>query len=214
MNLPMHWRDKGKRDRPKLATYSKETNGKTPNTISYADFEAAFLTWLDELDWASVIDAADSEEIKAFEAKVGSLDLAISRDSQRVETIIDALVDLPSPALKARLAATESALVAAKSEREEAATLNGPPRRPTTPCKCCISFTGKWSIRKWRSVRRFHLHPQAKVFFGTIEWGRAFLSGLPPSTKQKALRHQSDTKAPRKRGGEIPDSSNREARIY
>jgi len=38
-----------------------------------------------------------------------------------VETIIDALVDLPSPALKTRLAATESALVAAKSEREEAA---------------------------------------------------------------------------------------------
>jgi hypothetical protein len=38
-----------------------------------------------------------------------------------VETIIDALVDLPSPALKARLAATESALAAAKSEREEAA---------------------------------------------------------------------------------------------
>ena len=38
-----------------------------------------------------------------------------------VETIIDALVDLPSPALKARLAATESALAAAKSEREAAA---------------------------------------------------------------------------------------------
>ena len=38
-----------------------------------------------------------------------------------METIIDALVDLPSPALKTRLAATESALVAAKSEREEAA---------------------------------------------------------------------------------------------
>jgi hypothetical protein len=71
------------------------------------------------LDWASVIDAADSEEIKALEAKVGSLDLAISRDSQRVETIIDSLVDLPSPALKARLAAAESALAAAKSKREE-----------------------------------------------------------------------------------------------
>jgi hypothetical protein len=64
------------------------------------------LTWLDQLGWASVIDAADSEEIKALEAKVGSLDLAISRDSHRVETIIDSLVDLPSPALKARLAAT------------------------------------------------------------------------------------------------------------
>jgi hypothetical protein len=35
-------------------------------------------------------------------------------------TIIDALVDLPSPALKACLAATESALAAVKSEREEA----------------------------------------------------------------------------------------------
>jgi hypothetical protein len=44
MNLPMHWRDKGKRDRPKLATSSKDVNGKTPNTIVYADFEAAFLT--------------------------------------------------------------------------------------------------------------------------------------------------------------------------
>jgi len=50
-----------------------------------------------------------------------ALDLAISRDSQPVERIIDSLVDLPSPALKARLAATESALAVAKSEREEAA---------------------------------------------------------------------------------------------
>jgi hypothetical protein len=32
------------------------------------------LTWLDELDWASVIDAADSEEIKSLEEKVAALD--------------------------------------------------------------------------------------------------------------------------------------------
>src|SRR5258708_79678 len=38
-----------------------------------------------------------------------------------VKTIIDVLVDLRSPALKARRAATESAFAAAKSEREEAA---------------------------------------------------------------------------------------------
>ena len=56
-----------------------------------------------------------------FEEKVGALDLAIGRDTQRVETIIDQFVDLPSPALKARLSATESALAAAKSEREAAA---------------------------------------------------------------------------------------------
>jgi hypothetical protein len=69
----MRWQDKGKRSRPKLVTYSKETNGQTPNTIPYADFEAAFLTWLDELDCASVIDAADSEEIKSLEEKVAAL---------------------------------------------------------------------------------------------------------------------------------------------
>ena len=121
MQLPMHWQDKGKRSRPKLATISKEADGRTPNVVVYADLEAAFLTWLDELDWASVIDTADSEEITALEEKIAALDLAIARDMRRVETIIDQLVDLPSPALKARLAATESALVAARSEREEAA---------------------------------------------------------------------------------------------
>ena len=45
-----------------------------------------------------------------------------------VETIIDAPVDLTSPALKTRLAATGSALAAAKSEREEAAKR----RKPST----------------------------------------------------------------------------------
>ena len=56
-----------------------------------------------------------------FEEKVGALDLAIGRDTQRVETIFGQLVDLPSPAPKSRLAATESALAAAKSEREATA---------------------------------------------------------------------------------------------
>ena len=56
----------------------------------------------------------------------GLLGLAIGRDTQCVETIIDQLVDLTSPALKARLAATESALTAAKSEREDAAKRRDP----------------------------------------------------------------------------------------
>ena len=33
-----------------------------PEHIVNADFEAAFLTWLDHLDWSSVTDTADSEE--------------------------------------------------------------------------------------------------------------------------------------------------------
>jgi ParB-like chromosome segregation protein Spo0J len=98
---------------------SLEGNGRTPNVIVYADFESSFLTWLDALDWTRVIDATDSEEIKALSEKIGWLDLAITRDEKRVETIIDSLVDLPSPALKARLAATERVLAANKTAREE-----------------------------------------------------------------------------------------------
>jgi hypothetical protein len=83
-------------------------NGRTPNTIVYADFEAAFLTWLDQLDWSSVIDTADSEEILRCEERIGELKASIEADSRKIETIIDALMDLPSPALKARLRTTET----------------------------------------------------------------------------------------------------------
>jgi hypothetical protein len=91
MGLPMHWQDKGKRSRPKLATASKDVNGRTPNTIVYADFEAAFLTWLDQLDWSSVIDTADSEEILRYEERIGEPKASIEADSRKIETIIDAL---------------------------------------------------------------------------------------------------------------------------
>jgi hypothetical protein len=116
MGLPMHWQDKGKRSRPKLATASKDVNGRTPNTIVYADFEAAFLTWLDQLDWSSVIDTADSEEILRYEERIGELKASIEADSRKIETIIDALIDLPSPALKARLRTTETAVASHMSE--------------------------------------------------------------------------------------------------
>jgi hypothetical protein len=116
MGLPMHWQDKGKRSRPKLATASKDVNVRTPNTIVYADFEAAFLTWLDQLDWSSVIDTADSEEILRHEERIGELKASIEADSRKIETIIDALIDLPSPALKARLRTTETAVASHMSE--------------------------------------------------------------------------------------------------
>ena len=87
-----HWQEKGKRSRPKLATASKYLNGRTPNTIAYADFKAVFLTLLDQLDWSTVIDAADSEEILRYEER------------------------MPSPALKARLRTTETAVASHMSE--------------------------------------------------------------------------------------------------
>ena len=116
MGFPMHWQDKGKRSRPKLATASKDVNGRTPNTIVYADFEAAFLTWLDQLDWSSVIDTADSEEIRRYEEQIAELKAGIEADTRKIETIIDALIDLPSSALKARLRAIETAVASHISE--------------------------------------------------------------------------------------------------
>ena len=91
-------------------------NSRTPNTIVYADFEAAFLTWLDQLDWSSVIDTADSEEILRYEERIGELKASIEADSRKIETIIDALIDLPFPALKARLRTTETAVASHMSE--------------------------------------------------------------------------------------------------
>ena len=78
--------------------------------------EAAFLTWLDQLDWSSVIDTADSEEIRRYEQQIAELKASIEADTRKIETIIDALIDLPSPALKARLRAIETAVASHMSE--------------------------------------------------------------------------------------------------
>ena len=37
-----------------------------------------------------------------------------------------------------------------RNDYDAAVALNGPPPRPTTPCKCCASITGKW----WTGRRR------------------------------------------------------------
>jgi hypothetical protein len=121
MGLAMYYIDRGRRDRPRLATSSKEIDGRRPHTIPYAEFEAAFLSFLDALDWSKVIGAVDSIEIKALEEKIAGLDLDITRSSRRTAVIVDELVDLPSPALRDRLRAEETALEAFESEREGAA---------------------------------------------------------------------------------------------
>jgi DNA invertase Pin-like site-specific DNA recombinase len=121
LGLPMHWRFRHLSQRPLLCTASKHINGVTPNQIVYSDFEAAFLTWLDQLDWASVIDAHDSEEIRGLEVKLADLQLAINRCEGRITIAVDELVNLPSPALRARLRAEEESLEAFKRERESVA---------------------------------------------------------------------------------------------
>ena len=55
-------------------------NGSTPNSVAYAKFERAFLSWLGALDWSTVIDVADTEGIKKSEEKIAELQLSSYRN--------------------------------------------------------------------------------------------------------------------------------------
>jgi hypothetical protein len=79
-----------------------------PNTLDYESFEKAFLNWLDQLDWTTVIDAVDSIEIKALEERIASLALGITRNQKEIDNTIDLLIDTPSKELKKRLLSAEA----------------------------------------------------------------------------------------------------------
>jgi DNA invertase Pin-like site-specific DNA recombinase len=121
-DLPMHYSDKGKRDRPRLVTNSKEINGTTPNSIIYADFEEPFLYWLGAVDWSTIIDAADTEGIKKIEEEVARLNLSIARTREKSETLTDYLLTLTNPAalLNERLLKLENDEASLKTELENA----------------------------------------------------------------------------------------------
>jgi hypothetical protein len=118
--LPMHYGDKGKRDRPRLRTNSKDVDGATPNSVTYAKFERAFLSWLDALDWSTVIDVADTESIKKSEEEIGELRLSIARSEAQIQILVDALVNLSAPAvaLNDRLLKLESQVESDKAQLE------------------------------------------------------------------------------------------------
>ena len=115
----MQYEDKGKKGRPKLATQSKDLNGTTPNRLDYQSFERAFLHWLDQLDWQSVLDVTDSNEILSLEQGIDNLDLEVSRTRKRVKTIVELLIDTPSESLKEDLLETEQKLKAQTTQKAE-----------------------------------------------------------------------------------------------
>jgi DNA invertase Pin-like site-specific DNA recombinase len=96
--LPMYYEDKGKRSRPKLVTDSKNRNGTKGNAIPYADFEKAFLRFLDDLDWTTIVDVADSSEIKKLESAIAELEVRIDRTGTQIEILVDKLLTLDTPA--------------------------------------------------------------------------------------------------------------------
>ena len=113
---PMFFVDKGKRDRPRLAT--EKTNSERPNTFDYARFERWFLTWLDQLDLTTILDATESEDLRHAEEQIASLSLDIERGEQQVQKLTGLLLDTPSKALKDRLLKTEAQIEKHKGDRE------------------------------------------------------------------------------------------------
>jgi DNA invertase Pin-like site-specific DNA recombinase len=115
--LPMYYEDKGKRSRPKLVTDSKNRNGTKGNSIPYARFEKAFLSFLDDLDWSNIVDIADSSEIKKLESEIADLNGGISRSQAQIQTLVDKLLtlDTPASALNDRLLRLEATVAEDKS---------------------------------------------------------------------------------------------------
>jgi Recombinase/Resolvase, N terminal domain len=122
LGLPMHYSDKGKRDRPRLTTNAKEISGTKPNSIIYADFEEPFLYWLGAVDWNTVIDVADTEGVRKIEEEIASLNLSISRTRGKSETLTDYILTLVNPAatLNERLLKLQDEEAALGTELENA----------------------------------------------------------------------------------------------
>jgi hypothetical protein len=80
-----------------------------PNRISYSRFEKTFLRFLDQLDWTSVLDVAESQELIRAEKELANLCAEIANTEQRIEKLTDLLYDTPSQSLRKRLLAAESA---------------------------------------------------------------------------------------------------------
>jgi DNA invertase Pin-like site-specific DNA recombinase len=115
---PMHYKTRP-RQRPRLE--SERTNGNDrANAFSYERFERWFLTWLDQLDLTSILDVAESEDLRRAEETVANLALDIKRGEQQVQKITDLLIDTPSKALKDRLMATEAQIEKSKSDKDAA----------------------------------------------------------------------------------------------
>jgi hypothetical protein len=74
---------------------------------------------LDQLDWQSVLDVTDSNEILSLEQGIDNLDLEISRNRKRVKTIVELLIDTPSESLKEDLLETEQKLKAQTTQKAE-----------------------------------------------------------------------------------------------
>jgi DNA invertase Pin-like site-specific DNA recombinase len=91
-----------------------------PHRIPYADFERSFLWFLDQLDWTTVLDVEESDELSRCEKEIASLVAEIALAEKQVQKITDLLLDIDSKSLRERLLTAESGLETAKAKRDAA----------------------------------------------------------------------------------------------
>jgi DNA invertase Pin-like site-specific DNA recombinase len=116
LELPMtfaKWRDR------ELLITARYQAGK-PNKIPYQTFEAAFLRFLDQLDWSDILGASDAQEITEASRLVSDISLEIERLSQKARKLEALLLDVPSKTLGDSLLATENQIISAQAKLAEA----------------------------------------------------------------------------------------------
>jgi hypothetical protein len=193
---PMQYEDKGKKARPKLATQSKDLDGTTPNRLDYQSFERAFLHWLDQLDWQSVLDVTESNEILSLEQGIDNLDLEISRNRKRVKTIVELLIDTPSESLKEDLLETEQKLKAQTTQKAELEkTLNTAKVRRSNLVSTDVVYYQLAGLEDFESRARLREEIRRKVAridvtFGVqiIVAGASEVNGVRPGTGRTMVR--------------------------
>jgi hypothetical protein len=107
----MYYATKGQRYQPRLITNAEP--GKR-HSMYYDQFERSFLRRLDQLDWTTVLDIAESAELKEAEQQIAGHAADVDQLRQKLDKLEALLVDMPSPTLKARYMETEMQLQAAQ----------------------------------------------------------------------------------------------------
>ena len=79
----------------------------TPNRLFYPVFELAFLTWLDQIDWTTILDVADNEDLHAADRHVSKVKSELISLQDQAQKLTDLLLDTASTSLKERLVRTE-----------------------------------------------------------------------------------------------------------
>jgi hypothetical protein len=117
LNLPMTYQRWKQRKLLVTASYRFKIK---PNKIDYADFEKAFLRFLDQLDWTTVLDVQESEELQKCEKEIATLTAEVAHSEQQIQKLADLLIDTPSRSLRDRLLTAEAAADAARAKCDAA----------------------------------------------------------------------------------------------